>query len=71
MWDNIFNVMSWIILYCKIDTILINRNEVENEMKNQVVLSTKPKAEVPDTNWGLDNCSYHAKTGFKNSFIFI
>ena len=29
----------------------------------------KPKAEADNTNWGLDNYRYHAKTESNNCFI--
>jgi hypothetical protein len=32
-------------------------------------LSYQPKAEVDNTNWGLDNSYYLAKTEFNNCFI--
>ena len=38
-------------------------------IKDEVALSTKPKAEVDNLHRGLDNFRYHAKTEFNNCFI--
>ena len=48
-------------------------NEVEHDIENYqgrgLRYPPKSKASVDNTNRGLDNCRYHAKTGFNNCFI--
>ena len=48
-------------------------NEVEHGIEDYQAQGLhyppKPKAEVDNTNRGLDNCRYHAKTEFNNCFI--
>ena len=48
-------------------------NEVEHDIENYqgrgLCCQPKPKAEVDNTNRGLDNSRYYAKTEFNNCFI--
>ena len=48
-------------------------NEVEHDIENYqgrgLRYPPKPKAEVDNSNRGLDNSRYHAKTEFNNCFI--
>ena len=44
-------------------------HDIENYQARGLRYRPKPKAEVDNTNRGLDNCRYHAKTDFKNCFI--
>ena len=44
-------------------------HDIENYQERGLRYAPKAKAEVNNTNRGLDNCRYHAKTEFKNYFI--
>ena len=50
-------------------------NEVEHDIENYqrrgLCYPPKPKAEVDNTNRGIDNCRYHAKTESNNCLLYI
>ena len=48
----------------------LNEVELSRIIKDNVSFLPKPKAEVDNTNRGLDNSRYHAKTEFNNCVYY-
>ena len=69
----IFRDVSRIYKKCRIRINKQLLNEVEHDIENYQgrgwCYPPKPKAEVDNSNRGLDNSRYHAKTEFNNCFI--
>ena len=69
-------LLSYILQYNNV-CLFNNNKQLLNGVEHDIVnyqgrgwrYLPKPKVELDNTNRGLDNCRYHAKTEFNNCFI--